>query len=99
LLQGVEQDSSLFRVEPAVQQMFADLTKRSLDRVGVFEEGQEERRGRERGRAGKILENGALAVVIVTELLVAEGWRSALRFVGFDVLTLGDDISGHYDCS
>src|SRR5208282_1095907 len=98
-LHGVEQDSSLFRVEPAVQQVIADLTKRSLDRIGIFEEGQEERRGRERGGPGKILENGALAIVIVTELLVAEGGRSALRSVGFDVLTLGDGISGHYDCS
>ena len=79
--------------------MFADLTKRSLNRVGVFKERQEERRGRERGRAGRILEDGALAMVIVTKLPIAKGGRSALRSVGFDVLTLGDGISGHYDCS
>jgi hypothetical protein len=82
-----------------VQQVIADLTKRSLDRIGIFEEGQEERRGRERGGAGKILENGALAMVVVTKLPIAKGGRSALRSVSFDVLTLGDGIGGHYDCS
>ena len=79
--------------------MLADLTNRPLDRVGVFKKGQEERRWREWGGAGKILDNGALAVVIVTKLPIAKGGRSALRSVRLDVLALGDWISGHYDCS
>jgi hypothetical protein len=78
--------------------MFADLTKRSLDGVGVFEEGQEERRGREGGRAERILDDGALALVIVTELVVAKCGRPALRSVLFCVLALRDRV-GHYDCS
>ena len=56
-----------------MQQMLADLTKCSLDRVGVFKEGQEKRRGRELGGAGEILDYGSLAVVIVAKLLIAEG--------------------------
>jgi len=98
-LQGVEQDPSFFRVEPAVQQMLADLTECSLDRVGVFEEGQEERRGREPGGAADILYQGAATIVKVTKLLVAEGWRSALRSILFYVLAMCEWISGHYDCS
>ncbi|MFY9844861.1 MAG: hypothetical protein WAK23_17250, partial [Terriglobales bacterium] len=80
-LQGVEEDSSFFRVEPAVQQVFEDLTDCSLNRVGVFEEGQEEGCGRELGGAREILDHGALAVVIVTKLLIAKGGRSAWRSV------------------
>jgi len=94
-LQGVEQDSSLFRVEPALQQMVADLTKSSLNRVGVFEDGQEERRGRELGGAAGVLYQGAATIVKVTKLLIAQGGRSALQSVGFDVLAPGDWISGH----
>ena len=85
-MQGEEEDSSLFRVEPAVQQVFDDLTDSSLNRVDVFEAGQEEGCGRELGGAMKILDNGALAVVIVTKLLIAKGRRSALRSVLLCVL-------------
>jgi len=66
-----------------MQQMFADLTKRSLDGVGVFKEGQEERRGRELGGAAGILYQGAATVVKVTKLLIAKGGRPALRSIFF----------------
>jgi len=82
-LDGVEQDSSLFRVEPAVQQVLADLRKRSLDRVRVFEAGQEERRGRELCGAADTLYQGAATIVKVTKLLIAKGGRAALRSVLF----------------
>jgi hypothetical protein len=82
-----------------MQQMFADFTEPSLDRVGVFEEGQKERRGRELGGAAGILYQGAAAIVKVTKLLIAKGGRPALRSVLFYLLALGDWISGHYDCS
>jgi hypothetical protein len=98
-LDGVEQDSSLFRVEPAVQQILADLRKRSLDRVRVVEAGQEERRGRELGGAAAILYQGAATIVKVTKLLIAKSGRAALRSVLFYVLARCDWISGHYDCS
>ena len=98
-LDGVEQDSSLFRVEPAVQQILADLSNRSLDRVGVVEAGQEERRGRELGGAAAILYQGAATIVKVTKLLIAKSGRAALRSVLFYVLARCDWISGHYDCS
>jgi len=98
-LDGVEQDSSLFRVEPAVQQVLADLRKRSLDRVRVVEAGQEERRGRELGGAAAILYQGAATIVKVTKLLIAKSGRAALRSVLFYVLARCDWISGNYDCS
>jgi len=98
-LDGVEQDSSLFRVEPAVQQVLADLRKRSLDRVRVVEAGQKERRGRELGGAAAISYQGAATIVKVTKLLIAKGGRTALRSVLFYVLAMCDWIRGHYDCS
>jgi hypothetical protein len=82
-----------------MQQVFADLTKSSLNRVGVFELGQEEGRGRELGGAAGILYQGAATIVKVTKLLIAKGGRPALRSVLFYVLALGDWVSGHYDCS
>jgi hypothetical protein len=94
-LNGVEQDSSLFRVEPAVQQILADLSKRSLDRVRVFEAGQEKRRGRVLRGAADILYQGAATIVKVTKLQIAKGGRPALRSVFFYVLAMCDWISGH----
>ena len=80
-LDGVEQDSSLFRVEPAVQQVLADLRKRSLDRVRVVEAGQEERCGRVQGGAAGILYQGAATIVKVTKLRDCEEResRTAIR--------------------
>jgi hypothetical protein len=98
-LQSVEQLAGLFRVETAVQQMLADFAKRLLDRVGIFEEGQEKGRGREPSRTVDILYEGAAAIVKVAKLPIAKGGRSALRSVLLDVLARGNWISGHYDCS
>ena len=83
---GIEQESSLFRVEAAVKQMIADPTECALDRTGVFEEGQKERRGRKLG--------GASAIVMVAKRLIAKGGRPALRSILFYVLARWDCISG-----
>jgi len=94
-LHGVEKNSGLFRVETAVQQVFADLRNRRLDRDGIFEDGQEEESGGLSGRGADVELYWTTPLVEVAKLLIAQGGRFALRSIHFHTLASFDGMNWH----
>lgn len=92
-LHGIEQNSSLFRVEPAVQQVFADLRDGCLNRGGVLQDRQVEERGRLGCGSAYVELYCATPLVEVAKLLITQGWRTALCSIHSHALALFDWIS------
>jgi hypothetical protein len=92
-LQGVEHNSSLFRIEPPVQQVFADLRDGCLDRGGVLKDRQVEESGGIGCGGADVELHGTTPLVEVAKLLIAQGGRTALRSVHSHALALFDWIS------
>ena len=98
-LQGVEKKAGSFVIDLIGEQHAHDLHEGNLDGIGVFEDREHEGGGAAAGAGFICGEPDALvvkALVKETETVAAEGGRSALHAVDFDVLTtIG--ISGHDD--
>lgn len=96
-LQRVEEEAGDFAVELARDEQAHDLHERNLDGVGIFEDGQV---NHDAGVTLRVFESTGfelvemqgdalfvMALVEVTETIAAQGGRSALRAVDFEVLT------------
>jgi len=78
-----------------------DLPKRDLDGVGVLEHGQNKLGCDVMGGVAQVNSGHAPATMEVAIFAVAQRRGTALRAVGFDVLTAGDTIFviGQDECS
>jgi hypothetical protein len=98
-LQRVEKKAGGFVIDLIGEQHTHDLHERDLDGIGVFKDREREGGGAAEGAGFISGEADALvvkALVKETETVAAEGGRSALHAVDFNVLTtIG--ISGHDD--
>jgi hypothetical protein len=87
-LQGIKKEAGGFVFDLTGEQKAHDLHERHLDGVGVFDHGQEE--GGRAAASAIDVQTDALflvALVEVTETVAPQRGRSALRAVGFQVLT------------
>ena len=87
-LQGIEKEAGGFVVDLLGDEKAHDLHEGDLDGVGVFEDGQDEGGNAATGAVGAELDAFVLkAFVEITEAVAAQGGRSALGTVDFEVLT------------
>jgi hypothetical protein len=85
-LHGVKKDSGFLRIEAAMQNVFADLRNRHLDRASILQDGKEEGSRRFGGRGADVNPRWATDVVEAAKLLIAQGGRSATVSTYFYVL-------------
>ena len=70
-----------------------DLHERDLDGVGIFEDGENEGRDASAGAIGAEFDSLVLKTLVEeTETVAAQGGRSALSAVDFEVLATGNAI-------
>ena len=87
-LQGVEQEAGGFVIDLLGDEQAHDLHESDLNGVGVFEDGEDEGSDAAAGAVGAELYALVLkAFVEETETIAAQGGRSALGAVDFEVLT------------
>jgi hypothetical protein len=87
-LQGVEQEAGGFVVDLLGDEQAHDLHEGDLDGVGVFEDGEDEGGDTAAGAVGAEFDALVLkAFVEKTETVAAQGGRSALGAVDFEMLT------------
>ena len=98
-LQRVEKKACGFVLDLAREQHAHDLHERDLNGIGVLEDGQDERAcvaasaGVFSGEADALVMK---ALVKETETIAAQGGRSALNAIDFDVLTTTWILHGSY---
>jgi len=88
-LQGIEQQAGGFGVHLAADDHAHDLPEGDLDGVGVLEHGQNKLGCDVMGGVAQVNSGHAPATMEVAIFAVAQRRGTALRAVGFDVLTAG----------